>query len=145
MVRAILGLVKGAVVGAGLGYGALQLGLGAGVSGYLVSALVGFVTGIVCGRPLWRQETLWTPVVKGLVGAAVCSLILFGARKFLGGLTIPLPASLNVPERPWAQVPLLYGAVLGIVYGILVEIDDGGAAAEKAGSTPPVKSKAKGT
>lgn len=129
MLRVILGLVKGGIVGAGLGYGAFVIGLGAGASGYLVSALVGFFTGVVCGRPLWRQETLWTPVVKGLVGAGVCSLLLLGLRKLLGGFTVPLPAALEVPEGPVSQIPLLFGTLLGIVYGILVEVDDGGGAA----------------
>ena len=136
MFRIITGLLKGGIVGAGIGYGAFVLGLGAGASGYLVYALVGFVAGIVCGKPLWRQETLWTPVVKGLVGAALSCLLFFGAQKLFGSFTAPLPASLGVQGVPLVHVPFVFGAFVGIVYGVLVELDDGGGgnlvAAEKS-------------
>ena len=145
MVRAILGLLKGGIVGAGIGYGANYLGFGDGATGYLVSALVGFVTGVVCGRALWKHETLWTPVVKGIVGAAVCSLILFAGRKFLGGLTIPLPSALNIPARPWGQVPLVFGTLLGVAYGMLVELDDGGSSGASKAEPQVRKAKTEGS
>ncbi|MCG5052571.1 MAG: hypothetical protein KA712_06395 [Myxococcales bacterium] len=142
MFRVITGLLKGGIVGGGLGYGAYTLGLGAGSTGYLVYALVGFFTGVICGKPLWRQETLWTPVVKGLVGAGLSCLVYFGARKFLGGFSLPLPEALSVSAgTPLVDVPFLFGAVVGIVYGVLVEVDDGGGTAATA--DPKAKPKGK--
>lgn len=129
MFRIITGFLKGGIVGAGVGYGAFRLGLGQGASGYLVHAIIGFLAGVVCGKPLWRQETLWTPVVKGLVGAALSGLLYFGAQKLLGSFTMPLPASLGVQGLPLVHVPFVFGAVIGIVYGVLVELDDGGGGA----------------
>jgi ABC-type arginine transport system permease subunit len=126
MLRIIAGLLKGGIVGAGIGYGAFRLGLGSGGSGYLVYALVGFVVGIVCGRPLWRAETIWTPVVKGVVGAGLSCLVYFGGQKLLGRVVVPLPASLGVDALPFVKIPFVFGAVVGIVYGVLVELDDGG-------------------
>jgi len=126
MFRIITGLLKGGIVGAGIGYGAFTLGLGRGGSGYIVYALVGFVAGIVCGKPIWRQETIWTPVVKGIAGAGVSCLLYFGAQKLLGTFVAPLPASLGLNDVPVVQVPFVFGAFVGIVYGVLVELDDGG-------------------
>ncbi|MDX2024185.1 MAG: hypothetical protein SF187_28345 [Deltaproteobacteria bacterium] len=129
MFRIITGLLKGGIVGAGVGYGAFRLGLGQGAMGYLVYAVIGFLAGVVCGKPLWRQETLWTPVVKGLVGAALSSLLYFGGQKLLGRVTAPLPASLGVQGLPLVQIPFVFGALVGIIYGVLVELDDGGSTA----------------
>lgn len=132
MFRIITGLLKGGIVGAGIGYGAFTLGLGRGGSAYLVYGLIGFVSGIVGGKPLWRQETIWTPVVKGIAGAGVSCLLYFGAQKLLGTFVAPLPASLGVQDIPMVQVPFVFGAFVGIVYGVLVELDDGGVASESS-------------
>src|SRR3954452_12774598 len=71
MVRVILGLVKGAVVGGGVGYGLLRLGWTSAVFAYLACAVVGALVGVVAGRAPWKAETIWTPVVKAIVGAVI--------------------------------------------------------------------------
>lgn len=124
MLRVILGLLKGGVVGGALGYGAHAIGVSTGVLGYLVYAVIGFVVGVVCGKPLWRHETLWTPVVKGVIGALVCAGLYWGASKLLGG--VPAPAFLGLEEGTvLAGAPFVLGPAIGILYGILVEVDDG--------------------
>ncbi|HEY0712394.1 MAG TPA: hypothetical protein VGF45_06955, partial [Polyangia bacterium] len=144
MLRVLLGLLKGAVIGGAVGYVATVAGLGRGSSGYLVYAAVGFLVGIVCGKPLWRQETLWTPALKGVVGAAILAGLYWGAQKLLGGFSVPLPAALNQVTggegRPLVEVPLLLAPALAIIYGIFVEVDDGGSkAAAPAGKAPATK------
>ncbi len=83
MVRLFLGLLKGAVVGVALGFGAYHIGLGDGL-GYVVYGIIGFVVGLVVGRPVWshlvdRSSTVWTAVLKGLFGFGVgCGLYALG-------------------------------------------------------------------
>jgi hypothetical protein len=149
MLRVLLGTLKGVVIGGAVGYVATVAGLGRGSSGYLVYAVVGFLVGIIAGKPLWRQETLWTPALKGLFGAAVLAGLYWGAQKVLGGFAVPLPAAVNQVTggegRAFVEIPLLLAPALAIVYGIFVEVDDGGskAAAATAGNpAPPAKPRA---
>ena len=132
MLRVILGLVKGAIIGGAVGYGATQLGVTTGTLAFATYAAVGFLVGLVCGKAIWRQETLWTPILKGLFGAGICVLLYWAASKFLGGLTMGFTAQLGAADRPLVQIPLVLAPVLAIVYGIFVEIDDG----ERKGAAP---------
>jgi hypothetical protein len=136
MLRVILGLLKGGIIGAAIGYAALKLGVSSGAAAYLVYAAVGFAVGLVCGKAIWRQETLWTPALKGILGAAICIGLYWVANKLLGGLKLPITAQLGAPDRPVVDVPLLLAPALGILYGIFVEVDDG---ERKAAAAAPTK------
>jgi hypothetical protein len=134
MVRVILGIIKGGLIGAGLGYAAMQIGVSTGPVAYVTYAAVGFLVGLVCGKAVWRQETMWTPALKGLFGAAVCAGLYWLGAKFLGGLKLEqLTTPIGAADRPLLEVPLLVAPALAIVYGIFVEIDDG----ERKAKTPP--------
>src|SRR3954468_14669108 len=101
MLRVVLGLLKGAVIGGALGFVALKLGVGGGAAGFLTYALIGGVVGMVCGKPPWRQDTFWTSAIKGVVGVGVGIGLFWLGRKLLGGIPLSLPASLGVaPNRP---------------------------------------------
>lgn len=122
MLRVIFGLVKGAIVGGAVAYGTLQLGWVTGVFAYLACALVGAVVGVVAGQPPWRAETIWTPVIKMLVGAIIGAGLCFVGFRFL-----PDP-SFNVASVGALELhsgPVL-APLIGILYGIFVEVDDGG-------------------
>lgn len=126
MGRALLGLIKGAIVGGGIGFGLLKLGNPAGVLVYLCCGLVGAVVGLLCGRPPWRAETIWTPILKVLFGFGIgVGLYALGSR-FLPGLSVTVQGFTNA-------LSLRSGAVLapmiGVLYGMFVEVDDGGSAA----------------
>ena len=133
MLRVLLGIVKGALIGGAVGYGASRIGLGG--SGYLIYAAVGFLVGVVCGKALWKQETLWTPLLKGLFGSVVLCGLYWGASKLMGGLRVPLPAVLGAGDHPLVDVPQVLAPALAIIYGVFVEVDDGGKT--PAASTPP--------
>jgi hypothetical protein len=135
MVRLLLGTIKGGLIGAGLGYAATRLGVTGGVLAFATYAVVGFLVGLVCGKALWRQETLWTPALKGLVGAGLLTGIYWGATKLLGGLKLGFATHLGAPDQPLVHLPLLLAPILGIVYGIFIEIDDG----EKKAQPPAAK------
>jgi len=132
MVRVLLGLVKGGIVGAVVGFAASRVGFGAGAPAWLVYCAIGFLVGIICGKPPWRQETIWTSIIKGVFGLAVCMFLFWVARKLLGGMQAPaqILAPLGVTDgQALVSVPTLLGPLIGILYGVLVEVDDGGKSA----------------
>ena len=130
MVRVILGLVKGLLVGGGVGYLLASQGLGgAGALAYVACAVVGALVGVIAGRPPWRAETIWTPVVKALFGGVVGAGLCFVGSRFLP--EVKLPSIANLHELPLRGAAFLSTAI-GVLYGIFVEVDDGGTAdAEK--------------
>jgi hypothetical protein len=134
MLRVLLGILKGVVIGGAIGYAASKVGLGHGATAYLVYAGTGFVVGLVCGKAIWRQETLWTPALKGLFGAAILSGLYFGATKLLGGMLPPLtlPATFAPAAVPLVELPQLLAPALAVIYGVFVEVDDGGDSTAKA-------------
>jgi hypothetical protein len=124
MVRLILGLLKGAVIGAALGFGAEQIGLEGGW-GYVVYGLVGFGVGLLVGRPFWshlldKNSTVWTSVLKGLFGFGVGVGLYAIAHKAVGDPMVNL-AGVSKHFTDWTT---LFGGVVGAIYGAWVEIDD---------------------
>ena len=135
MVRLLLGLLKGGIVGAAVGFVATRMGLGAGATSWLVYGIVGFLVGVVCGKPPWRQETLWTSIIKGVFGLLVCMGLFWVAQKLLGGMKVPvsLTEALGVADgQALVSVPMVLGPIIGIAFGIIVELDDGGKSAPAA-------------
>lgn len=113
------------------------MGLGAGGSAWLVYGAVGFLAGVICGKPPWRQETLWTSIIKGVFGLAVCMGLYWVAQKTLGGVNVPAAVTgpLGIGEgQKLVSVPAALAPIIAVVYGIFVEVDDGGKAKDaKAG------------
>jgi Na+/proline symporter len=124
MVRVILGFIKGAVVGGGVGYGLLMLGWTGGILAYAACAVVGALVGVVAGRAPWKAETIWTPVVKMIVGALIGVGLCAIGFKLLPDPTFhvaQLGGDLHLHSGP------VLAPLIGILYGIFVEVDDGGA------------------
>ncbi len=137
MLRVFLGLIKGGIVGVAVGYGAQRMGLGAGGSAWLVYGAVGFLAGLVCGKPPWRQETLWTSIIKGVFGLAVCVGLYWVAQRTLGSVKVPgaLLGPLGIADgQKLTAVPAVLAPVIAVVYGIFVEVDDGGQAKDAKAS-----------
>jgi hypothetical protein len=141
MIRVLLGLVKGGIVGAAVGFAAWRVGFGGGATAWLVYGAVGFLVGIVCGKPPWRQETIWTSVVKGVLGMALCMGLFWVAQKAFGGVQAPaeILAPLGISGgQAVVKLPVLLAPLIGILYGVFVEIDDGGKSAAKAKPAKPI-------
>jgi hypothetical protein len=134
MGRVLLGLLKGGFLGALVGAGAFKLGIGGGFLATVTYAVVGGLAGILCGRPFWRQDTVWTTVLKGIFGALVGGALYWGAGKLFGGVHVAFAAKLGVPDRPLVELPVLMGPLIGAAWGAFVELDDGGSAAAAGGS-----------
>jgi hypothetical protein len=139
MVRLLLGLIKGALAGVLVGFGVTKLGIGTGALSWLAYAATGGLVGVVCGKPPWRHETFWTPLLKALVGALVGLGLAFLGRKFLGGVPVPgaLVSPLGLPDgQTLAQVPAALATLIGAVYGALIELDDGGSSGGSKSARP---------
>src|SRR6476619_7148581 len=127
MVRVILGLVKGAVVGGGIGYGLLRLGWTSAVLAYVACAVVGALVGVVAGRAPWKAETIWTPVLKMIVGAGIgVGLCALGTHFGPDSEVYVKPLQTGLENVPFRSGPIL-APIIGVIYGIFVERDDGGA------------------
>ena len=128
MGRALLGLLKGLLVGGAVGYGLLRLGAHGGFLAYLGCAITGALVGLLCGRAPWRAETIWTPVLKMLFGTLVgAGLYALGSR-FLPGMSFTvhgLPGVTGDAVLGLRDGTLLAPAI-GLLYGLFVEVDDGG-------------------
>jgi hypothetical protein len=138
MLRLVLGILKGAVVGAAVGLGAAKIGIGGGALGYVVSGVVGALVGVVCGKAIWRQETLFTPLLKAIFGFGVGVALYLGANKLLGGMHLALATGMGAPDKPLVEVPILFAPLVGIIWGAFIEVDDSGsgkAAAKTAGTS----------
>lgn len=139
--RVIIGFIKGLVIGGAAGYGLGRLGWTAAPLAYIACAVVGAIVGVVAGRAPWKAETIWTPVLKMIVGALVgVGLAALGLHF---GPDIQLyvkPLHLGMDTVPFRSGPVL-APIIGVLYGVFVEWDDGaakkGAPAASAASPKP--------
>src|SRR5262245_114361 len=132
MLRVVLGLLKGGLVGAGVGFVAWKLGVSAGAAALIAYGLVGAAAGLIAGRPPWKQETIWTSLLKAIVGFGIGVALFIGARKLLGGMHLAFATGLGAPDKPLVEIPFLLGPVIGAIWGILVEVDDGAGSGKSA-------------
>ena len=130
MGRALLGLIKGALIGGAIGYCLLKLGNPSGVLVYLCCGIVGAVVGLLCGRAPWRAETIWTPVLKVLFGFGIGAGLYALGHRFAPGLTLTIQ---GFTEPTSLRSGATLAPVIGMLYGLFVEVDDGASvAASKA-------------
>jgi hypothetical protein len=146
VIRLLVGLLKGAVIGGGVGYGAHALAQSTGFSNaWLTYGLIGALVGLFVGRPLWallkdKSQTNIIAVLKAVFGFGVgCGLYALFAKAWA-----PDPKALMIGDYSIYWSPILGGAIGG-VYGAFVEFDDSigddkaAAAAAKKDATGPVK------
>jgi len=138
VVKLLVGLLKGAVIGGVVGYGAFALGNATGFgNAWLTYGVVGMLVGLLVGRPLWSlikdsSATTWVGVLKAAFGFGVgCGLYALIADAIHPSLTI-------ADRDVFAWAPSL-GGMIGAVYGGFVELDDAigadGDKTDKSGKT----------
>jgi len=124
LLRLVLGLIKGVVIGGAVGYGAYAAKLGGGWN-WITIGVIGSLVGLLVGRPIWKHlsdksSTVWTPVLKSLFGFGVAVGLYALVAKVWGGFVINFGGDpVNVIALPFAV-----GAAIGGLYGAFVEIDD---------------------
>lgn len=138
--RIVLGLLKGAIIGGGVGAGLWALdpeGTSLAFLRWPVYGVVGFLTGVVCGKPPWAKGSAWVAsILKALFGFGIAVGLYFLADWLFGMFSV------QVYGRSPTMWPFAFGAALGVVYGIWVEVDDGGKADEAKEKQLPAKEKA---
>jgi hypothetical protein len=124
VVKLLIGMVKGLVIGGAIGYGAYALGLGGGFN-WVTYGAVGAMVGLLVGRPLWslimdKNGTTVVSMLKAIFGFGVgCGLYALVAKVW-GGFNVELS---GVTRNVYDWQPIL-GAAIGGVYGGFVELDD---------------------
>lgn len=122
--RLLLGILKGAVVGGLIGLGAYQLDWGGGLH-WVTYGVVGFMVGLLVGRPFWthlrdKNSTVVIAVLKAIVGYGVAVGIYAVVAKAWGGFDI----SMGEETRRFHDWQHFFGAAVGALYGGFVEVDD---------------------
>ena len=127
MVRRLgIGLLKGLLVGAGVG-ALLQVGLHlapvAGLLGYLLAMGTGATAGVIAGKPAWRVDSWIETLLKAVFGLGIGALLYWIASS-LAAVGVPFELPSAVAGTPWTGQPLLFSPAIGAVYGSLVELDN---------------------
>lgn len=138
MIRLLVGLLKGAVIGGAVGYGAYALEQSTGFgNNWLTLGVVGALVGLFVGKPLWTllrdpNTTNIIAIIKAVFGFGVgCGLYALFAKAWG-------PANVTVFDPFTLYSAPVLGAGIGGVYGAFVELDDSigddGKSANKAAS-----------
>jgi hypothetical protein len=124
VVKLLIGMLKGLVIGGAVGYGAYALEMTGGFH-WLTYGVIGMLVGFLVGRPLWslimdKNTTFVIGVLKGAFGFGIGVGLYALVAKAWGGFQITLGE-----ETRWLAdwQPILGGAI-GAVYGGFVELDD---------------------
>ncbi len=122
MGRALLGLIKGALIGGGIGYCLLKLGNPSGILVYLCCGIVGAVVGLLCGRAPWHAETIWTPILKVIFGFGIGAGLYALGHRFAPGMSLTIQ---GFTEPTSLRSGATLAPIIGMLYGLFVEVDDG--------------------
>lgn len=119
-----IGLLKGLVVGVGIG-AAIQFGAhwstpSGGLLAYLLALGVGGTTGIFAGRAPWKEGAWIDASIKGVFGLVAAALLYWLGATYGAG-RIPWPG--EAESVPWTSLPALFLGAIGAIYGALVELD----------------------
>ena len=80
--RLLIGLLKGLVLGAVIGYGIAAAGLSWPFVFYLGAALAGTLIALVAGKPIWAQDARIEVGMKALAGAILAPGLMWLVRSF---------------------------------------------------------------
>jgi hypothetical protein len=132
--RLLAALLEGAVPGAAVAFALSKLGVETAATMYAAVALVGVLTGLIAGRPIWARAAKTEAALKATVGAFICVVVLYALRKWLPAVRIDLGA-LGAGAGPIGSVPWAFLPGIGVALAIVLEIDDA------FGADPPAPSR----
>jgi hypothetical protein len=128
VVKLLVGLLKGAVIGGGVGYGAVALADATGFgNAWLTYGLIGALVGLLVGKPIWsllkdKDTTNIVAAIKAVFGFGVgCGLYALFAKVWNPDKDL-LVVFEGIPSLLWW--PPTLGAAIGGLYGGFVELDD---------------------
>jgi len=124
VLKLFVGILKGAVIGGALGYGAHALRESTSFHNpWLIYGLIGAIVGLFVGKPIWslirdKESTSVIAILKAVFGFGIgCGLYALVAKAWNPTLAI------STIENVFDWSPTL-GAAIGAVYGGFVELDD---------------------
>jgi hypothetical protein len=124
VVKLLVGLLKGAVIGGAVGYGAYALWQATEFSNaWLTFGLVGALVGLLVGRPIWsllrdKDATTVVALLKAAFGFGIgCGLYALVAKAWN-------PSAWMIADQNVMAWPPSLGGAIGAVYGAFVEVDD---------------------
>jgi len=126
LVRLVVGLVKGLVLGALAGYGLVALGFAvpSALVAYPAAAVLGVLVACLAGKPIWAKESRIEVGMKAAVAAVLAPLMLLAARSWLTvALPIDLPGLLGA-EAPGATLGTFAMSSFGMVAALLAGFFD---------------------
>ncbi len=139
MIKLLVGILKGAVIGGAVGYGAFALANATDFANpWLTYGLIGALVGLIAGRPIWslirdKNATSWVAILKAAFGFGVgCGLYAIIAKAWN-------PSALMVSGYDVFSWPVSLGGAIGAVYGGFVELDDAIGDDKKPDGKPPAK------
>jgi hypothetical protein len=150
--RLLIGIVKGLLLGALLGFGLVKLGMAMPIAivAYLAAAVTGVLIGLVAGKPIWAKDAKIEAGTKAFVGALLSLGLMAAARQWLLGAELPFSLGALGPEHAtlggFAMTSL--AGIAGLLGGFYEADNDpqseeaapAGAAAGKAGKQQRIAS-----
>ena len=143
--RIVLGILKGAVVGGLLGGGLWYLETGGDMEAteaplawlrWPLYGAVGLLTGFVAGKPPWAKGNAWvSSILKGVFGFGLCVGLYFLIDYLAGGWSL-----FGRLASTWY---FGFGAALGAVYAVFIEVDDSVGKQDEGGKRTAAKKPAK--
>jgi hypothetical protein len=122
--RLLVALFEGSLAGGGVAFVLWRLSEApAALLLYAAAAAAGALTGLIAGRPIWARAAKLEGLLKALAGVFMAVTVLYGARKWLPGVTVDL-TRFGAGRGPvgyvaWAALPLIAVAI-----ALVFEIDD---------------------
>jgi len=131
--RLLLGLIKGSLVGGLLAY-ALVAGLSvqvlSGGFAYAAVVLVGVLSALVAGRPIWAAGARIEVLLKSIAAALLGSGLLFLLNRYLS-VQVDWGA---LGSGALAQLPYVLLPTVGVLLSLFFEVDNDASQEEEPGS-----------
>jgi len=119
LVRLVLGLLKGLVVGGLVGFGLAKIGFAApgAIVAYIAAALVGSMVGLIAGKPIWAAGGRIEVGLKAGFGAILAMGLMWLTRSFM---TVGVPFDLGALAAANESLREANSAAGGTVGGLAI-------------------------
>jgi len=131
VIKLVVGIFKGAVIGGAVGYGAFALQNSTGFdSPWLTYGVIGALVGLIAGRSIWslmrdKNATTWVSILKAAFGFGIgCGLYALVAKVWNPAAILIGPNGFLTKEVNLFTWQVTLGGAIGAVYGGFVELDD---------------------
>jgi hypothetical protein len=123
--RLLAGFLEGGLAGTLVAFLLARLALSWDATAvvYAATAVVGVLTGLVAGKPIWARAAKTEASIKAVAGAFIAVVTMFGIRKWLPGATLDL-SSVGAGAGPIGHTPFVALPLVGTALALVFEVDD---------------------